>query len=103
VEKSIKYGKEGRLAPITCVVVPVCSPMDAMKDPNWVDRGLFTPVDDPVYGPVTVAQAQYKMTETPPRVKWVCRPVGYDNDFIYLKYLGLGPTRLKKLEQAGVV
>jgi len=29
--------------------------------------------------------------------------VGYDNDFIYLKYLSLGPTRLKKLKDAGVV
>jgi crotonobetainyl-CoA:carnitine CoA-transferase CaiB-like acyl-CoA transferase len=103
VNMSLRYGKEGRLAPITPVVVPVCSPMEAMKDANWLDRGLFTPVDDPVYGPITVAQAQYKMTETPPRVKWVCRPLGYDNDFIYLKYLGLGPTRLKKLKEAGIV
>lgn len=103
IAMSIKYSKEGRLAPITPVIAPVCNPMEAMTDANWMDRGLFTPVDDPVYGPVTVVQAQYKMTETPPRVKWVSRPLGYDNDFIYLKYMGLGPTGLKKLKEAGVV
>ena len=77
--------------------------MEAMTDPNWVDRGLFNPVNDPVYGPVTVVQNQYKLTETPPRVKWACRPVGYDNEFIYLKYLSLGPTRQKKLKEAGII
>ena len=91
------------MAPITPVVAPVCNTMEAMTDAIWLDRGLFTPVDDPVYGPVTVIQSQYKMTETPPRVKWVCRPVGYDNDHIYLRYLSLGPTRLKKLKDAGVI
>jgi len=103
IEMSIRYGKEGRLAPITPVIAPVCNPMEAMTDANWLDRGLFTPVDDPVYGEVVVVQSQYKLTETPPRIKWVSRPVGYDNDFIYLKYLGLGPTRLKKLEEGGIV
>ena len=43
------------------------------------------------------------MTETPPRVKWVCRPIGYDNEHVYLKYLGLGPARQKKLKDAGVI
>ena len=103
IAMSIKYGKEGRLAPITPVIAPVCNPMEAMTDANWLDRGLFTPIDDPVYGEVVVVQSQYKMTETPPRVKWVSRPLGYDNDFVYLKYLGLGPTRLEKLQKAGIV
>ena len=38
---------------------------------------------------LVVAQAQHKMTETPIRTKWVCRPVGYDNEHVYLKYMGL--------------
>ena len=103
VAMSIKYGKEGRLAPITVCRGAGLQSHGGDEGCKLAGRGLFTPVDDPVYGPVTVAQAQYKMTETPPRVKWVCRPVGYDNDFIYLKYLSVGPTRLKKLKEAGVV
>jgi crotonobetainyl-CoA:carnitine CoA-transferase CaiB-like acyl-CoA transferase len=100
---SIEYSQKGRLAPITCVVAPVLSPEDAMKDPNWKDRGIFAPVSDPVFGDIVTAQAQYKMTETPMRTKWVCRPAGYDNEFIYLKHLGLGPTRLKKLKDQGII
>jgi crotonobetainyl-CoA:carnitine CoA-transferase CaiB-like acyl-CoA transferase len=103
VKMSLEYSKHGRLAPITCVVAPVLSPEDAMKDPNWKDRGIFTPVSDPVYGDIITAQAQYKMTETPMRTKWVCRPAGYDNEFIYLKHLGLGPTKLRKLKDQGII
>jgi crotonobetainyl-CoA:carnitine CoA-transferase CaiB-like acyl-CoA transferase len=103
VRMSVEYGKKGRLAPITPVVAPVCSPEEAMHDANWLDRGIFTPVKDPVYGELVVAQAQHKMTETPVRTKWVCRPVGYDNEHIYLKYMGFGPRRLGKLREAGII
>ncbi len=103
VAMSVEYAKKGRLAPIAPVVAPIGTPLDTLKDANWADRGLFTPVDDPVFGPVVVAQAQYKLTETPPRTKWACRPVGYDNGFVYLKYLAYGPEKLRKLKEAGIV
>jgi len=103
VEMSVEYTKNGRLAPITPVVAPVCSPEETMKDANWLERGVFAPVDDPVYGELVVAQEQYKLTETPIRTKWVCRPVGYDNAHIYLKYIGLGPKRLKELKEGDII
>ncbi len=100
---SIEYAKKGRLAPIAPVVAPIVAPFETLKDLNWVDRGVFTTVEDPVFGPVIIAQAQYKLTETPPRTKWACRPTGYDNGFIYLKYLAYGPEKLKTLKEAGIV
>jgi len=103
VRMSIEYAQKGRLAPITPVVAPVCSPEEAMKDANWLDSGIFIPTQDPVYGELIVAQAQHKMTESPIRTKWVCRPVGYDNEHIYLKYLGWGPSKLKELKQKGII
>ena len=103
VSMSIEYSKKGRLAPITPVVAPVCTPEEAMYDPNWLERGIFTPIKDILYGELVVAQAQHKMTETPIRTKWVCRPVGYDNEHIYLKYLNIGPGRLKELKEAGII
>jgi crotonobetainyl-CoA:carnitine CoA-transferase CaiB-like acyl-CoA transferase len=103
VKMSIEYAKKGRLAPITPVVAPVCSTEEAMKDANWLERGMFTTVKDPLYGELVVAQAQHKMTETPVRTKWVCRPVGYDNEHIYLKYMGFGPSKIKKLKEAGII
>ncbi len=101
--KSVEYAKTGRLAPITPVVAEIVSPEKAMRDEVWRDRGVFNPVQDPVYGSIVCAQAQWKATETPPRTKWVCRPVGYDNGFIYLKYLGYGPAKLRELKEQGVI
>lgn len=101
--KSIEYAKSGRLAPITPVVAEIVAPAKTMQDEVWRDRGIFTPVQDPVYGSVVCAQSQWKSTETPPRTKWVCRPVGYDNGFIYLNYMGFGPVKLKELEAKGVI
>ncbi len=43
------------------------------------------------------------MTETPMRTKWVCRPAGYDNAYVYLKHLGYGPAKLKGLKERGIV
>lgn len=103
VSMSVEYARKGRLAPITPVVAPVCSPEETMKDANWLERGIFTPVKDPLYGDLIVAQAQHKMTETPVRTKWVCRPVGYDNERIYLKYMGFGPSKLKRLKEEGTI
>ena len=85
------------------VIAPIVSPQDAMKDANWNERGIFPPVNDPVYGEIVVGQAQYKLTETPIRTKWVCRPQGHDNDFVFRKYLGYGPARLRELKKGGVI
>ena len=103
VAMSIEYSQKGRLAPITPVVAPVCSPDEPMKDPNWLDRGMFTPVEDPIYGDIVVAQAQHKMTKTPIRTKWVCQPVGYENENIYKEYMGFSPAKLDELKQAGII
>ncbi len=100
---SLEYSRHGRLAPITCVVAPILSPEECMKDPNWIDRGIFLPVSDIIYGDVLTAQAQYKMTETPPRTRWVCQPVGHANASVYGKHLGIGPPELASLKQRGIL
>ena len=102
-QKAIDYALNGRFAPITPVVAEIVPPSKTMHDDNWLDRGIFQPVDDPIYGRVIVAQSQWKATETPPRTKWVCRPVGYDNGYIYLKFLGFGPLKMRELEERGVI
>lgn len=100
---SLEYSKHGRLAPITCVVAPILSPEDCMKDANWIDRGIFTPISDIIYGDVITAQAQYKMTETPMRTKWVCQPVGHENESIYRKHLGMDSDKLQELKKQGII
>ncbi len=45
----------------------------------------------------------YKMSDTPPRVKWALRPVGADNEYIYGKLCGLSKTEIEKLEAEEVI
>jgi crotonobetainyl-CoA:carnitine CoA-transferase CaiB-like acyl-CoA transferase len=94
-------GKEGRAAAV--VTGKVTRPSDVLQDGNWWDRGSFTKLKDSFYGELTLQGPVWKMSETPPRLKWACRPVSADNEFIYLKYLGLGRGQLEELKAHGVL
>ncbi len=93
--------KAGRAAAV--VTDKVTQPADVLQEQNWWDRGVFQKVQDPVYGELTLQGPAWKMSRTPPRLKWICRPIGADNEFIYLKYLGLGRSQLAALQQEGVI
>ncbi len=93
--------KDGRAAAV--VTGKVTQPAQVIAEQNWWDRGLFQKVDDPAYGELTLQGPAWKMSQTPPRLKWLCRPVGADNEFIYLKYLGLGRAQLADLKKEGVI
>jgi crotonobetainyl-CoA:carnitine CoA-transferase CaiB-like acyl-CoA transferase len=60
-------------------------------------------VEDPVYGEFPMQGQPWKATETPPRMKWACRPPGHDNAHIYLRHLGLGGKALAVLHKRGVI
>jgi len=80
------------------------SPKDVLTRDHWKDRETFITLDDPHYGEVLVQNSSFKsMSRTPGRVKWVCRPIGQDNAFIYQKHLGFDAQRLKELMDRGVV
>lgn len=78
-------------------------PTEVLSRENWWARGCFQRLDDPFYGPLTLQMPVWRMTETPPRIRWACRPVGYHNGYVYQKYLGLGPGRLDDLKKRGVL
>ncbi len=87
------------------VVVPgkISSPEDTINADNWWIRRSFEKIDDPYYGELTIANQAWKMTESPPRVKWACRPLGADNSFIYNTRLGLGEDDLAALKEKGII
>ena len=93
--------KEGRAAAV--VTGKVTRPPDTLKEQNWWDRGMFRKIKDPVYGELTLQGPLWKMSATPPRIKWLCRPIGADNEFIYRKYLGLGKDKLDAMKNNGVI
>ena len=54
-------------------------------------------------GESALQMSVWRMTETPPRVRWACRPPGYHNGYVYQKYLGWGPSHLAALRARGIV
>jgi crotonobetainyl-CoA:carnitine CoA-transferase CaiB-like acyl-CoA transferase len=87
------------------IVVPgrISAPMETMKAENWWVRMAFENGHDPYYKEITFANQAWKMTESPPRVKWLCRPVGADNEYIYNLKLGFGQDQLSALKDKGVI
>jgi len=79
------------------------TPVEVRSRENWWERGCFQRFSDPVYGDLTLQMPVWRMTETPPRIRWACRPTGYHNGYVYQKYLGLGPRRLAELKDGGVL
>jgi crotonobetainyl-CoA:carnitine CoA-transferase CaiB-like acyl-CoA transferase len=93
--------KCGRAAAV--VTGKVTEPAEVLAEQNWWDRGVFQKIQDPIYGELSLQGPAWKMSATPPRLKWACRPVGADNEFIYLKYLGLGRSQLAEMQKDGVI
>jgi crotonobetainyl-CoA:carnitine CoA-transferase CaiB-like acyl-CoA transferase len=74
-----------------------------MNTANWWEKGSLEKINDPVYEEVTICNQPWKMTRTPPRAKWLCRPIGADNQFSYGTLLGIGKKRLEELKSEGVI
>ena len=89
--------------PGTVATARLNQPRDTLAESHWWDRGVFQKVEDPDYGELLLQAPPWKMSATPPRIKWACRPVGADNQIVYLRYLGLGGERLKALKAKGVI
>jgi crotonobetainyl-CoA:carnitine CoA-transferase CaiB-like acyl-CoA transferase len=80
------------------------APADVLKREHWEARETFVRVNDPHYGEVLVPNSTFKsMSATPGRIKWVCRPIGADNELVYGKHLGLGVETLGELRKKGIV
>jgi CoA:oxalate CoA-transferase len=89
--------------PGTVVFGPVNRPTQTLAEDHWWDRGCFARLDDPVYGPLTLAAPVWRMTRTPPRLKVPGRPAGFHTAHVYARRLGLGPPRLADLRAQGII
>ncbi len=81
----------------------VNAPTETLQEPHWWERGAFQKVRDPLYGELLLQAPVWRMTESPPRLKWPCRPLGYHNAHVYQKYFGFGPSRLTDLKANGII
>jgi len=89
--------------PGTVVFGPVNLPTQTLAESHWWERGCFARVDDPVYGPLTLAAPAWRMTRTPPRLKVPGRPAGYHTAHVFARHLGMGPTRLAELRARRII
>jgi len=89
--------------PGVTVAGEVLSPDETLKFEHWYERGaLINRVEQP-WGELLIQGAVAKMTETPPRVKWICRKPGADNELVYLDLLGLSRGEVEELKKKGIV
>jgi crotonobetainyl-CoA:carnitine CoA-transferase CaiB-like acyl-CoA transferase len=68
------------------IIVPTREPREVLEEKHWKIRNTFVEIDDPIYGKFIIPTSVPKMSETPPRIKWIKCGVGEDNEQIYKKY-----------------
>jgi crotonobetainyl-CoA:carnitine CoA-transferase CaiB-like acyl-CoA transferase len=76
---------------------------DVVEDEHFRARGFITEVDDPVLGKYLDHEFPVMMSKTPPRVKWGCRAVGFDNEYILKHTLGKTEDEIQKLYECGAL
>ncbi len=69
------------------IVMKLMTPEAAMQNQQWKIRKAFQEVEDEKLGPYTISANFVKMSESPPRVKWVASEIGRDNAYVQDKYL----------------
>ena len=68
------------------IVVETKTPGEVLEEKHWRLRNTFLQMEHPVCGKFMIPSSVPKMSESPPRVKWVKCGVGEDNEQIYKKY-----------------
>jgi crotonobetainyl-CoA:carnitine CoA-transferase CaiB-like acyl-CoA transferase len=76
---------------------------EVAEDPHFKYRGHVDEIEDRLYGKVLYGTTPALASECPGRLKWIGRPLGYDNEEIFLRLLGIGPSELAQLKKRGVV
>jgi crotonobetainyl-CoA:carnitine CoA-transferase CaiB-like acyl-CoA transferase len=94
---------DNRRGPGTVATARMTDIKEVFDDDAWWERGVFDKGTDPYYGDLALQAPPAKMTLTPGRIKWVCRPVGGDNEYIYQKYLGIGKEKLSDWKKRDIV
>jgi crotonobetainyl-CoA:carnitine CoA-transferase CaiB-like acyl-CoA transferase len=82
---------------------PLLTVLEAANCDHFLERGSLGWYDDPYYGDVFTQKVIYKMSESPPRLKHVHRPVGCDNEEIYQRVCGLSSDQIREMEAKEVI
>ncbi len=81
----------------------VATAKDRYEDPHLRARGTVWEYEDPLYGRMVEHALGPKLSETPARIKWAAKPVGWHNHDVFTRLLGLSPSRIKALTEQKVI
>ncbi|ROQ89859.1 CoA transferase [Desulfosoma caldarium] len=81
----------------------VITAKDAYYRPHYRQRGTVQEYEDALYGPMVQQVYPPRMSETPSRILWGCRPLGFDNEYVLTKLLGLPHDEVEKLKAEKVI
>lgn len=81
----------------------VLNAQDAYYHKHFRERGAIQEYDDPLYGHMVQQCYPPRLSETPSRIKWSSRPLGFDNHYVFTKILGLPHQQVKNLEDQGIL
>jgi crotonobetainyl-CoA:carnitine CoA-transferase CaiB-like acyl-CoA transferase len=81
----------------------VCNGKDLFEDEHLAKRNFRYTVDDPVYGEIVEEGIVPKFSETPARIKWAGRPIGFDNEYVLTNFLGISEDRIVELYERKII
>jgi CoA:oxalate CoA-transferase len=69
------------------IVMKMMTPPMALESKQFAIRRVFQEVEDENAGKFVINTGFVKMSESPPRIKWVSSTIGKDNEYVRKKYL----------------
>ncbi len=81
----------------------VMNDVDLCNDEWRRERGSVVEFDDEMYKKLVLPAAPVQLSETPGRLKWLSRPLGYHNRYVFKKLLKLSDDEIKMLQDKRVV
>lgn len=75
---------------------------DIYKCEHYNERNTVWKFDDPLWGDLCYPFALH-LGETPGRIRWSMRPVGFDNEYVLRKILGYSPEDVRSLYEKNVI
>lgn len=82
--------------------VRVMNARDIYESRHFNERRAVWKFEDPLLGDLCYPFCLH-LEETPGRIKWSIRPVGFDNEYVFRKLLGLSAEELERLYAEKVV
>lgn len=83
-------------------VARVLNVEDIYKSKHFNQRQSVWKFDDPLWGDLCYPMALH-LGDTPGRIRWSMRPVGFDNEYVLRKILGVQSDEVKDLYSKGVI